>query len=117
MTASRRTAQSIVERVEASAKTAAEQIAAAKASGKPDEWIPEWFKFRHQFGATRAAADLVASYDRQRAEERDESLTLFRAARGHFREKARDEAERQLDGLATTAWSSVSCVTSPPRSR
>ncbi|MGJ8697693.1 MAG: hypothetical protein ACSHYF_15350 [Verrucomicrobiaceae bacterium] len=96
-----RSAQSIIAAIEKQASDATATMKASLDSKSPREWIPEWFEFRRQFGATQAAKELVTAYDAAREKERAQATQLFRQASALGRAKKPDEMKETLEKLLT----------------
>ncbi len=87
-------------------KKAAEGVVAMResmGSKSPEEWISGWWDFQQKYGATEAAAELVADYWERRAEERQRGAKLFQTARGHAREGRDAEREAALKQILNEA--------------
>ena len=96
-----RSTKSIITAIEKQATKATAVMKESLSSKSPREWIPEWFEFRRQFGSTKAAQDLVISYDTAREKERAEATQLFRQASALGRSQKRDEMKESLEKLLT----------------
>lgn len=90
----RAAAEKINKAMEFQAKKVIPEMSMAINEAAAEEWIPQWYEFRRQFGATAAAKRLVDEYDKKREEQRDKAKELFFAARGDF------QNEKKTDGYA-----------------
>jgi hypothetical protein len=97
------TAENAVKAVD---KKATEAMAAMKESldsKEAREWLPEWFEFRRQFGATTAARELVDAYEKARAKEREKAAQWFQAAVAHRRQQDSAAMKESLERILSDA--------------
>ena len=97
------TAKNAIAAVEKEALEAAAKMRESITSKPAREWLPEWFEFRRQFGASDAAKDLVEKYQSAREKERQEGAALFRKASGQRRAGDKSAMKETLDELLEKA--------------
>lgn len=91
------TADKILKKVEEPAKAATKQMSAKIKNSEASDWIPDWFEFHRQYGATKAAKKLTENYFRRREMQREESTKTFWEAQQFFRESKKDEAYKKYE--------------------
>ena len=99
-------AQQILDRIETLAQAESRNIKQAM-QGEPRSWLTDWHQYRHQFGATDAAADLVDAFESLREQQWEPGRKLFFEARQLFQtgkketdyEAKRNEAYGKLERL------------------
>jgi pimeloyl-ACP methyl ester carboxylesterase len=96
-------ARRAVDAVEREAAEAAPAMAEAMGAESAGDWVPKWFEFRRQFGATEAARELVAEYEAARASEREKGAAHFNTALGHRRNGRSAEADQALRDILADA--------------
>ena len=100
------TANKVLERVNTPAKEAASNMSAKIKGDESGSWVPEWFEFHRQYGATEAAKGLVENYFKRRQMSSESAEKLFWEAQTAFREDkdkaAYDKYEEILKDHACT---------------
>ena len=96
-------ARKIIAAVETQATQAAEKMQESLASKPAREWLPQWYEFRRQFGATAAARELLARYNAARNREREKGRELFRTALSLGRQKKNDDRNDTLQQILQEA--------------